>query len=179
MEKPTPPLLTPLSEAQKLVTVLVVTPSQEQILPVLRLTLTLSQVAPRSVKRELFSPNYKPKAGRYKGYFTKLAKKVRISTVNLFRSRKIMNQKHARSLSTKKVIQAFMNRPDNSFELPRKKDNVRGETHYVLADSSYMSDHPLLSQCQHFVGCAQLLLSWQDLCRGRFASAKTMLILHS
>ena len=64
-EKPTPPPLTPHSKAQKLVTALGVTPSQEQILQVLPLNLTLSQVAkaPRSVKRELFSPNYKPKAG--------------------------------------------------------------------------------------------------------------------
>ena len=28
-----------------------------------------------------------------------------------------------------------MKRPDNSFELPSKKDNVRGETRYALADS--------------------------------------------
>ena len=97
LEKPTPPPLTPHSEAQKLVTALGVTPSQEQILQVLPLTLTLSQVAkaPRSVKMELFSPNYKPKAVHYKGCFTKLAKKVRISTADLFRSRKIKNQRQA------------------------------------------------------------------------------------
>ena len=38
-----------------------------------------------------------------------------------------------------------------------------------------MKDHPLLSQCQHFVVFPQPLLSWQDLCRGKYASAKTML----
>ena len=97
LENPTPPPLTPHSEAQKLVTALGVTPSQERILQVLPLTFTSSQVikAPRLVKRELFSPNYKPKAGRYKGCFTNLAKKVRISTADFFRSCKLKNQMHA------------------------------------------------------------------------------------
>ena len=40
-----------------------------------------------------------------------------------------------------------------------------------------MNDHPLLSHCQHFVGHDQPLLSWQDLRRGRYASARTTLIL--
>ena len=63
LEKPTPPPLTPHSEAQKLVTALGVTPSQERILQVLPLTKSQVHKALRSVKRELFSPNYKPKAG--------------------------------------------------------------------------------------------------------------------
>ena len=137
LEKPTPPPLTPHCEAQKRLTALGVTPSQERILQVLPLTLTLNRVAeaPRAVKRELFSPNYKPKSGHYKWCFTKLAKKVRISTADLFRSYKIKNQIQAQSFATTMVIQAFMKRPDNSFELPRKNDNVRGETRYALADS--------------------------------------------
>ena len=168
LEKPTPPPLTPHSEAQKLVTVLGVTPSQKRILQVLPLTLTLSQVAkaPRSVKRELCSPNYKPKAGRYKGCFTKLAKKVRISTADLFRSRKIKNQRQALSLATKKVIQAFMRRPDNGFELPSKKDNVRRETRYALADSLKHLHSKFIRERPSFA------VSLSTFCRARPATVK-------
>lgn len=127
----------PHAAATNLVKELGVSPDGSRVKTLVPFTVAMAQVksAPSTVKKQLFGKPKTVQGQKYRGLVRTLSKKIKLSTADFFRKRVSKNMRRLNATQSKKLIISFMKRADNSFELPSKKDNIRGETRYALADS--------------------------------------------
>ena len=127
---------TPKRDAVKMLEALKVTPTVSRIRTLLPVTVTIDTVrkAPTALKKNLFDEN---KTG-VKRVQSSVAAVVNLSRKSLRIKRKKRMNKDVRGRKRKEDRQkvlTFLCRADNSFELPSKRDNVRGQGRHSLKDT--------------------------------------------
>lgn len=150
---------TPKSQAINLAKELDLTPSVERVNKLVPYTLTVQQVstAKTSVKQALFAstypqeqndeeenttgkkttkePSLKKRKNRARGVAHVLSKKIKLSRDYIFRRKKKFEKRATMAKETRNKIIEFLMRDDNSYTLPGKKDQVRGQQIYALCDT--------------------------------------------
>ena len=125
------------------------TPKLSRVKALLPYTITMQQVvkAATSVKQALFSPDQQdnPSAAysrgtikrkaRYRGVNRVLSKKIKLSHDYIFRLKKSSKKRATVAESHRRIIVSFLQREDNSFQMPGKRDQVRGHGIYALCDT--------------------------------------------
>lgn len=127
---------TPEQQAIKLMVELDVTPLNDRIQMLVPYVETVARVAKAKnvVKKQLFRPS---PDRRYKGRArVLLSKKVQYSRSLLYqKGYKNRNRRALIMRSTKTLINEYLKRPENSYEMPGKKDQVRGNGKFGLIDT--------------------------------------------
>ena len=143
-------------EAVHLLRELNVNPESKTLQKVLPYVVTTKRVteAPTSVKKSLFSTTDKKKflGKNYRGIVSSLSKKVKLAKKHVFSREKLQERSKTRKAATiRRKIREYLKRPENSYCLPSKKDQVRGEGSYALCDtlrnlhSKFINDHPAMA----------------------------------
>lgn len=124
---------TPTKEAATILCNMGVTPTKEKVSTLKPVFVALESVkkAPKAVKKTLFGQQqYRQGNAKY------LSKKIGMSRDNIFHSKRAKSQRR-NLLSKAKQAQAneFLRRSDNSYELPAKKDQLKGSGRFTLVDT--------------------------------------------
>lgn len=143
---------TPKSMAVRLAEEMEITPVPDRVQKLLPYTVTLHQVkkAPTSVKQALFRPKQgeKDEGKKKKRPCRVLSKKIKLSRDYLFAARKKSGKRVELATKHRKIITDFLQRPDNSFEMPGKKDHLKGTGIFSLCDT--MRNLQRISQFTYF-----------------------------
>ena len=132
LETVVPP--TPQRDAVRLLQEVSVTPSRERVRALLPYTETVSRVkkASTSLKQTLFSEKTTTKRS---GISKAISTKIKLSRDYIFRKRAARNMRASIARSQRVMVADFLKRPDNSYELPAKKDQIRGHGKFALTDT--------------------------------------------
>lgn len=127
---------TPIREAENLLINAGVTPKPSLVQNIVPYTATMKAIrnAPMSVKRKLLSQTTPRKSS--KGFARAVGAVSKVPRKYIFHSTKAaIHQRKVLSSSRKAIVVSFLKRPDNSSQLPGKKDQVRGQARYGLTDT--------------------------------------------
>ena len=84
------------------------------------------------LKRMLFGGGKSPSVKRLK---TQIGKTINLLNGHVHATCRANVIKHERALLLRQTIRDFLKRPDHAYELPSKKDQVRGEGRFSLTSS--------------------------------------------
>ena len=147
------------------------TPRSHRVNALLPFTTTISCIksARTTIKKALFDPARNPNINRkmLSTRFRKnLSKKVSLSTDYIFYQKKGENMRKAIAKSQKMLVGEFLRRSENSNELPRKKDQIRGRGTFSLTDTM---QNIYRKFCLEF---SDINMSVTAICRGRPSNVK-------
>ena len=143
---------TPKTHAINILTKLHLTPTVKRVNEMLPITEIVDTVrkAPQNIKKELFKGK-----SRVKRLATRIGSTIGLSRKYVHPAKK--EKVAAKSRTTNKELKArvllFLKREDNSYELPSKRDQVRGQGRYALTDTlarlhdKFLTEHPNESMC--------------------------------
>ena len=124
----------PLTQAINLAEKLAITPRPDRIQTLLPLTISQEQVKASTVeiKKALFQT---PAGKRYHRTVGQIADTIGISRDYIFKTKKTGTNRKEKEKERRKEVISFLERDDNSYALPSKKDHVKGVQKYALADT--------------------------------------------
>ena len=143
---------TPKTHAINILTKLHLTPTVKRVIEMLPITEIVDTVrkAPQNIKKELFKGK-----SRVKRLATRIGSRIGLSRkyVHPAKKEKVAAKSRTMNKELKARVLLFLKREDNSYELPSKRDQVRGQGRYALTDTlarlhdKFLTEHPNESMC--------------------------------